>query len=197
MGAADNYTQTGFRFRFDDGGETTATWISAVNVTPTPTLGVNFRLRFLIQRDALAANDTSFWQVFESYNGGTFIHIATTESQTIPFVSSNYTHEDETTQQIGSGTYNASGANDSMCNSPVFLSVGITWTGDAGNQTENEIEISVMIPPGVVSNGDTLEYRVRRSNNALDGGYVEVPILTIVKGGLRISGGTVTIRNNS
>ncbi len=193
MGASDNYTQTGFRLRFDDGNETTATWQAATNVNKTQALGVNFRLRFLIRRDALASNDTNFWQVFESYNGGTFTHIQVAVTKSEPFVSSNYVHEDETTQQIGSGVYNTSGANDSMCNSVDFLSMGITWVGDGGNQVENEIEISLVIQPGSVSNGDTLEYRVRRASNALDGGYIEVPILTVVKGGLRISGGTITI----
>lgn len=193
MGAPDNYTQTGFRLRFDDGSETTATWKAAVNVNKTPTLGVNFRVRFLIRRDALASNDTDFWQVFESHNGGTYTHIQVAVTKTEPFVSSNYVHEDETTQQIGSGTYNTSGANDSMCNSVDFLSMGITWVGDAANQIENEIEMSVVIQPGSVSNGDTLEYRVRRSSDALEGGYPEVPLLTVVKGGLRISGGTITI----
>ncbi len=193
MPSAADYTQTGFRIREDDGNETTATWKAVLNVNEAPALGVNFRLRFLVERAALGSNDSSSWQVYESYNGGTYTQIddaGTTKAA--PFVSANYTHEDESTQQIGSGTYNGSASNDAMCNRADFVVCGMTWSANGGSVTEIEIEMSVLIPPGVVSNGDTLEYRTRRSDDALND-YTKSPILTIVKGGIRINGGVLQV----
>ena len=195
MAAAAVYGQSGFRLREDDGSETTATWKAATNVAEPSALGVPFRIRFLIFKAAAAAADVQHMVLFESHNGGTFTQVTSTSgTKSIPFVSANYADEDICTQQIGAGIYNTTVNNLCMMNEVLNARTGsTTYAADAGNETEQEMEVALTIAPGVVSNGDTIEYRMRNGFDAFVGGYTNVPILTIVKGGIRINGGVLQV----
>ena len=191
-------SQDGFRGRNDDGSETTATWIAPIDTLWTQELGTTFRLRFLISRLAESDNGTQSLGLFESYNEGSFLFVSTTtDSKTKPAATSNFDDQDDSTQQLGSATY-AQSDNNCMGEGGSFARGGsFTWTGNAGAVTEMEVEYCLTIPPGLVSNGDTIEYRVRKTQLAFTGSYNSVPILVIRKESHRIQGGTISLRGGT
>lgn len=199
MGAmADSISQNAFRWRYDDGTEATATWQAATNVQRFVPFGVTVRLRFLLGRLAHSTNGGGSYPIYESVNNGTFVRVDLLGSKTLPSTSPHYVHHSEIEKQLGSGIENAVVVNKCMSGDGFIATTGnFTWVADSGNDTEQEMEYALIFPPGNFSDGDTIEYRLREGGNELNAGYNEVPIVTIVKGGIRISGGTLTIRNNA
>jgi hypothetical protein len=112
MGAPVNpsFNQTSYRFRNDDGSQTSATWKAAVNTNVTEKPFVTFRCRFLIQQTVSNANTnlTRAYKLRYSLNGGAYddvIAINGTTGQIRYSTSSNVSDGDATTQQIGSGSF--------------------------------------------------------------------------------------------
>jgi hypothetical protein len=96
-----------YRFRNDDGSETTATWKAAQNTDVSMPEGTTFRLRFEIQEtNGVAVNGTDAdFGLTRRLNGGSWI-MPNAESATVlmPGTSSNVADTDATTDQLTAGT---------------------------------------------------------------------------------------------
>jgi hypothetical protein len=79
-----NGTQTHFRFRNDNGSETTATWIAAVDTNISMTMQDVFRLRIAYTSGYSALTG---WDLYYSYNAGSYT--AVTNGSVIQVVSSS------------------------------------------------------------------------------------------------------------
>lgn len=164
-------TQADFRFRNDDGSETSATWQAAVNTNVTgSTVSKNTRLRIATDITIVtsgANNDNGKWQV--SQNSGTYAGpIGTGTSPIKSVTSSNVTDQTATTQQISSGSYEAGCVTATgTCTASQPLSTG----------TYVENELIFQIVSGSVSNGDTLDFELY--GICTNPTYTEIPRATV------------------
>jgi hypothetical protein len=168
-----SFTQTSFRYRNDDGSQTTATWIAATNVEASPFKPYQrFRLRFLISQTVSNAN-TNLARTFKlrySLNNAAYVDVSEQNTFTAPLRmadSPNLTDGEATTQQIGSGTFVA-GAVEETNATPT-----ITFT--SGSLSSTEIEFVVEIYGGQINSGDTLDLRVFETNNTALANYTNTP----------------------
>ena len=171
MGAPVNpsFTQTSFRFRNDDGSQTTATWKAAVNVNSDEKAYRIFRCRFLIQQTVSNANTalTRNYKLRYSLNNGTYTDVGAQGSATIIRYadSSNITDNEATTQQIGTGTF-ITGSVDEDGDTGT-----ITYT--TGSLSETELEFVLELYGGAINQTDNLDLRVFETNNTVLASYTQ------------------------
>ncbi len=191
-------SQQGFRFRNDDGDDITATWKAAINVVPEIALDTPFRLRTLVHRIDSGTTTNTKLHLYSSYNGGPDIFVDDPGTKVISAASIHYAHAADTTQQLGSATYVSD--NNNMCND-TGSSGTLTWPVPTGSTNEVEHECNIIIPSAGVSDGDTIAFRLQDSVGFVFhsdvGAYNEVPIITILKPGIHIRGGTVAIHGGT
>lgn len=161
-----SFSQTSFRFRNDDGNQTSATWKEAVNVNATEVPFVTFRLRVLVQQTIADAtqNLAKNFKIRASYNNGTYNDVAAigaTTSQIRYANSANVSDGAATTQQIGTGTFIAGSVDNNNDTGT------ITFTTSALSETE--LEFILMLYAPLMNVGDTIDLQVYETNNtALD-----------------------------
>ena len=163
-------TLTAFRGRNDDGSQTAATWIEALNTDWYQPWDENFRLRFVVAETA--GGDAKNPDVHFQYNlnGGGWNDVTTSSSVLRAFASSNYAEGDDTTQQIGSGTF-------------VSPNSGMTEDGEALtsatiNTSEIEVEGCFQVRSADVSQDDTIEIRAT-IDAAAPAGTPTLPTITV------------------
>ncbi len=161
--AMDNPTmeQDSFRFRNDDGSESAATWKAAVNTDVTITVSGNtaFRIRFLVQETAGNASVNFKPQLQRQLNAGGFVDVTGTSGVIRAVDSANLTDGEDTTQQIGAGTFITN--NDGV--DEVNGVAGSAKTDFVGND-ETEFEYSVEIVDADVADSDTVDLRISDAN---------------------------------
>jgi hypothetical protein len=177
--------QESFRFRNDDGSETTATWKAALNTTPTTLLvDAPFRLRFGIDDLGGPTFTDDFRLQFRrnpfggSYGPWTAVGAG---AYVAPYDSPNFASGAATTQQITGGTFKAG----SCFESGTFIATADLTSGD-----HTEIEASLMVSS---ANGaldlDTYEFRlVKATVSAVLATYTQTPAVTVSV----VSGNTYT-----
>jgi hypothetical protein len=101
----DSFDRPLYRWRNDDGTETTATWVAAEGTDfNTPTLDQNYRLRFAIGKEACDAEFTAdTFGLQYSKNGGAWTTVNASSTNVRTTDSANFIAGDSTTQQISSG----------------------------------------------------------------------------------------------
>lgn len=121
---------TKFRFRNDDGSETTATWIAAANTNIHTRIfdQTTRRLRLLVKNIGNTVTTAAAVMGFDlkaSENWGSYQH-PSLNTGIYPYTTSNYVAGDDTTQQLGSGTFesNNNGLSESSAN---VSTASITW----------------------------------------------------------------------
>lgn len=171
-------TQVSFRNRNDDGNETTATWMAALNTNVLPTLDSPFRVRLqLSQADSAVIGLVP--NLYYSINGGTQFAVTTTSTVIKAVGSANLTDNEVTTEQLaGSGTFIAGGC--------IEDGIGVSQNIDVGEDTEHEFVVQLISAD--VSNGDVIRLYVFNGAAGL-ATYTQIPTYTI-------SGETVTIINH-
>ncbi len=175
------FDQDSYRFRDDDGGDADATWRAALNtdVSEDVTAGdVELRLRILIQETAgnSGSNFGESWE-FDINSAGSWTALSAVTTGAIYFTSTQYTDGDETTQQLGAGTY-VSGTNDGMAHSS---NGGSGAAPDFAGSDECEFEQAIRLVAADLNDGDTLDWRIRESGFTVTD--TRVPRITIVKAG--------------
>jgi hypothetical protein len=162
-----NIIQSQFRFRNDDGSETTATWIDALNTNVSLTAGSTYRLRITLQETAGGSANAGF-HLYVSYNGGAYTFFNNTA---IGFgVSTNVTDEQATTQQLsGTGTFTA-GLIDSGGNGT--SSIGVDPNGNT------EVEYVLHVPASSFA-GATYSFRVYLDTDVALSNYTVTPTVTV------------------
>ena len=104
------FVQDSFRGRNNDGSETTATWKAAANANWTQPVatefhGRHFRVRFLVRENGgVSAADKTF-QLEYNLNGGGWNDVTGASSVIKAKATDNLTEAEDTTQQLGSGTF--------------------------------------------------------------------------------------------
>lgn len=160
--------QTGYRFRNDDGSETSATWKAARDTPVTQPSATPFRVRFEVTGSGVATD----WQLMFSRNGGAWTPVTATSATVQSVLSPNVTESQATTQQMGgSGTFVAG----SVTESDGYLG---TVTFPTGGICEFECVVQLVAATAV--NGDTVTLKLAQGNWAdLAGGYAQTASLTV------------------
>lgn len=190
-GPTPAFDQTEFAGRCDTGNEASVTWKfadgtcndTAVNATNRDWLQLvdeNFRVRFVVGETAGGAQSNFAERMRYSLNGGGFDsmnEVNLLSSVVRIFTSPEFADGDDTTQQIGGGSFIA--ANSAMNEGTPPAS---TMEPDYGGNDETEFEFCCQIVGVDVSDADTIELRVYRGTNALDV-YSVTPLITVSKPG--------------
>ena len=155
------FVQDSFRGRNNDGTETTATWQAAANVNWTQPVesvfeGEHFRVRFLVRENGgVSAADKTF-QLEYKLNSGSWNDV-TGASAVIRAKATDYlTEAEDTTQQLGSGTFISNNDGVDETNGQA----GGAVLDFAGND-EVELEFSLWIIGGDVADNDTIQLRIK------------------------------------
>jgi len=168
------FTQTDFRFRNDDGSESTATWKAAVNtnITVDVTSGdVKVRVRLAAQEVGTTAA-TFAANLFLSKNGGVYAQVGAATSSVKSVDSTNLTDNAATTQQITAFTFVAGRVDD--------VDGTTTATASIVQNSGTEFEFMVQLVAADLANADTLDFRVYRSGVAITT-YTNTGRVTITK----------------
>lgn len=170
--------QAGYRWRNDDGSETTATWKVAENTGPgNLALDTNHRLRFVVdETGGVGAVADLQLQLQYRKNGGAYTNVNASSSNVRSSASTQFAEEAATTRQLSSGTGTfVAGAMDE--------DEGLAGEGNqidlaAGNLTE--VEYCFQLRSADLVGGDTLDFRLVKPGAVVLDAYTQTPSLTIV-----------------
>jgi hypothetical protein len=166
--------QAGFRGRNDDGSETAATWKAVLDTNWTQLVDVKFRVRFLLTNTGNKDLADGF-RLYYSHNSGAYTRVTTTsnviQSTTSANTSWSLTDGDDTTQQLGSGTFDT-GDWDNNGQTDSFTLV---------QAHETELEWCLTIDSATVGNGDSIELRVHFDDDTVLDNYLtgKTPNITV------------------
>lgn len=161
--------------RLDDGSETGATFIGAAGSDWSQAVSTTFRCRFVIQETAgFAATNFRPDLRYELNGTGGFIAISDTSAVVRARLSDEYADGDDTTQQVGSGTFITD-------NNGMVEFSGVGNSVDFVGSDEMECEYALMIVAADVNDADTIVLRVFNKASALDT-YTDEPTITVDKG---------------
>jgi len=172
--------QQSFRWRYNDGTETTATWRAAANANISalyPT--VLYRLRFLIQEygGVTGPSGTQNFRVAYRINAGTWTGVTSTSGGPVFSVRlSGLASGGNTTQQLGTGTFISS--NDGQL-SDYETTMHFPGSWPAGQETE--LEIAFLPYYTNLTDGDTIEFRVEHGDGTALDNYANTPSVTVEK----------------
>ena len=181
--------QASFRGRNDDGSETAATWIAAADANFTQDPDKNFRIRFLVTESAGGVSNNVTPQLQYNLGGAGWNTVNASSSVVRSSASTHFADDDNTTQQIGSGTFISPNAGMDEDN-------GSTGEGNeidfAGND-EVEVEYCIQIRSADTSKGDTIQLRlINGSLTPLDN-YNQTPSITVGVAPLLAAAGSYSI----
>jgi len=176
--------QAAFRFRDDDGGsETTAGWTADVNIDislDAATVDKQFRLRFLLVNDSsiIEVKSSSDWVLEYSLNGGLYTPIGDSDdtSKAVRLgVAAGIVDLENTTQQIGSGSFTAGKVRDDNNTNAGLSNIGL----DVSEETE--FEYSLVLESDFLATNDVIDFRWRRGISDLGRlpAYTATPRVTV------------------
>jgi hypothetical protein len=163
--------QSAYRWRNDDGSETTATWAAALNTSLSGLLDHNYRLRFVT---SLGGVGSLTWTPKIQYNKNTAgwndvnASSSVARSSDSPLVADNVA----TTGQIA-GSISAGRFDDD--NGAAETSVSLS---DAGN-TDTEHEFCFQIRSADVTGGDQIQFRLITTGGGTYEGYSHIPVFNV------------------
>lgn len=164
--------QKAYRFRNDDGSETTATWKAAQNVGATLPIDNGFRLRFEVEESA--GIDKAFGSPFLQYrkNGGAWTDLGVFTG--IQYNTSSFvTNLDATTNQLTAGTETFA-AGQIRAGS---AAAGPTLSGHTHTEYEFVLYADSAATTDPAGPGDVFEFRIVGIDT-----YTQIPSLTIGAG---------------
>jgi hypothetical protein len=176
--SGSQFDQDSFRGRNDDGTETTASWIALANTNWTQDIDADaqFRVRFLIQETAGVA-EADFQEILQyNLNGAGWNNVTGASSVIRGVLSSNYADGDNTTQQIGAGTFITTNAGMVEGDG----GPASTTAPDFAGSDETEFEFMLEIQAADVVDADTIQLRVTNNGTAL-GTYTNTPTVTVTE----------------
>jgi len=187
MEATPTFDQDAFAGRCDNGSQSAATWKQSdgtcgsiqTNGDWTQLIDENFRIRFVVQETAGVAL-TNFKEDLQ-YNRNSLGWNDVDDSASLVVrmaTSSNFAHGDDTTQQVGSGTFLTANGGMNETNPP-----GSAMVPDFAGNDETEFEFCVQIRGADVNNNDTIELRVTNDGDVTAFTYTNTPTATVSKPG--------------
>lgn len=191
--------QDAYRWRNDDGSETAATWLEALNTShlfDVAAGNVQTRLRILIeeQNGAMSANFDA--QLEYDVNGsGIWNDVTLTSSVVRAFNSAFLSDGSDTTQQIGAGSFVTPNAGQSE--------TGLAGGGalDFAGSDETELDYALEFIAADLSDGDSVIIRVQAVDSWLNQAAVTIAKaaatnITGISQSLTLSENTGTVSNN-
>jgi hypothetical protein len=159
---ATTWRQDSFRFRYDNGSETTAGWIAANNTNisvDVPKAGYKFRIRIASSEYGTTAA-TLTGRLRYSYKGGAYTQIPTVATSACVYAldSANLTDDAATTQQLSTGTFVAGKVDD--------VTAQCTATGSIAQNSVTDHEFMLCINFPFVRTGDTIDFRLYATTTA-------------------------------
>lgn len=175
-----SWEQKSFRFRNDDGSETTATWKAAANTNVTLAIDTRFRLRFVIQLDSGAATVpiAPRLQYRIDAGGWTDVGFDTELVDVRYFDSANVADGDPTTQQLGAGTFDSG----KVTETPLGLPSTITLTHES--EFEYSVDLFNRADSGSLANGQVLDFRLKDDAGIPFATYTVTPSVTLGSAGV-------------
>lgn len=176
-----SWEQKSFRFRNDDGSETTATWKAAADTGVTLPIGSQFRLRLLLQNDSGASQTITPW-LFVDIGDGSGLNVvgqSGTLADVETYLSANFADLDATTQQLGAGSFTAGSMNELDATAPAV-------TVPAGGETEIEFTILLSDDLGGLTNATTVSFTLLDTLTSL-ATYTVTPVVTLGSTGQSLS----------
>lgn len=177
MSGSPSYDQNAYRWRNDDGSETTATWFANENTSAALSVDTNYRIRLELENVG-TANASPTFELRYSHNGGAYTLITTSSSVVRAVDSANLTDLAATTNQLTT--------------SGLTFSAGqITEDGTTGSITLNqsrqtEVELPFQIIGTDVNNADTINIRAFLSGGAALNTYTQTAAATVSKASLKL-----------
>lgn len=167
MGQPAVYGLTHYRFRNDDGSETAATWVAAIDTGATLNVDTNYRVRFVIDNHGATNGSPSLkWQ--RNYKGAGWSDL--TSSFLKISLSGHFADGDGTTQQVGSGTFNAGEMDENASTGAISIPFG----------EETEVEFCLQVVGIDVDHNDTIELRAVETDGTVLGSYISpLPTITV------------------
>lgn len=164
--------QVGYRFRNDDGSESTATWKANQNTAWSPSItgDTPFRLRFELNETGAASGNVSA-VVQYNINGVAWATAGTTTNGVRLEASSNITDGVATTGQLtaGSGTFRAGQVRETT------TAAAATMSGS----DHTEVEFCLALHYGFLNSGDVVTFRVLDSGGTIT--YTVTPTINVTK----------------
>ena len=186
-GPSPAFDQDAFAGRCDTGNETSVTWkfadgtcndtaANATNRDWTQAVDENFRVRFVVQETAGGSQSNFKEDLQYNRNSVGWNDVDDSSSLVVRMsLSTQFAHGDDTTQQVGSGTFLSTNSGMNETNPP-----GSTMVPDYTANTETEFEFCVQIRGVDVNDTDTIELRV--TDNGTDfAAYTNTPTITVDK----------------
>jgi hypothetical protein len=178
-----------FRFRNDDGSETTATWKAAQNVDVSIAEDTVFRLRYELQETqgiAVIGSDADFVLRYR-LNGGSWLVVGA-ESGTVlvPGTSTNVADVDPTTDQLTAGTGTFSAGSIEEGNGRVNGSA-IAASGHI------EYEFVLTLPAADVTDGDVIDVEIIQEPVAYGGPANRLNVTQTASATITVGSGAVTV----
>ncbi|MCH7535023.1 MAG: hypothetical protein IH948_04655 [Bacteroidetes bacterium] len=176
MEATPQFDQDSFEGYDDDAGEGSATTKNGVNGNWIQSTDANFRVRFLIQETAGVAFSNFKEDLQYNKNNTTWNDVDDSSSLNVRMSASiHFAHGDDTTQQIGTGTFLSNNDGMNETNPPAS-----TMVPDYAGNDETEFEFCVQIRNADVANNDTIELRVTKDGTVLNT-HTNTPSITVSK----------------
>lgn len=167
--------QNAFRIRHDDGSESAASWVAAINTSATLRVAdsQNYRVRFQVEETAGAAASSQQYRVYISVNSGGYKQLVSDITlDGIAFTATTqYADGDDCTQQLGSGTFLT---NNDGCLDYDYQTNAIVIPAS----TQTEIEVCLAFHSSYFSDGDTFDFRIYPAGSPLDS-YTQTPRITV------------------
>lgn len=170
-----NLDQDSFRGRNDDGSESAATWKATANTNWSQLPDENFRVRFLVQEDAGGAENNVNLQLQYNHNAAGWNNVSGTSTVVQASASANFADDDDTTQQIGTGTFITPNSGMDENNGLAGESGNIDFSGN----DEVEVEYCCQILSADTATNDTIELRVVRGDGTVLETYTNTPSITV------------------
>ena len=175
MSSMENWTQTTFRYRNDDGSETAATWRQIAGTDDTLELDTTYRMRFNVA-GTHTGGAGSFPLVcgFQyDVDGAGFVNITTTSTNVKAVASADtswtITDDDVTTEQLaGAATFVAGHMDETGACSSVTIS----------DSEDSEFELVFQLLSSELSGGESVQIRCVDSGTALNT-YTLTPTITV------------------
>ena len=164
--------QQHFRFRNDDGSETTATWKLALDTNYSDNVfDTNVRLRIGLRNTGSTSVLVPMLNLHYRKNGGSWVPSGTAASDARITDSSNLTNGGATTQQITSGTFTAGQTLDTS------NALASSFTLPAGNDAE--FEFCVQFRDVDLATDDTVEFALGSFDSTFSPTF-QPPTLTVI-----------------
>jgi hypothetical protein len=170
--AIPTFTQSHFRLRNDNGSESSATWIAAVDTNGILTCNLNFRVRFVVHNSG--GNGAIVPYLYYSLNSGGYSAVSAS-STSIKSIGSLYVSDNTaTTNQLSDSTFTYAAGGQVECGDGQLASIPVT------SSAYIELEFCLSIPAANVANGDSIALRVYNNGIAINT-YAQTPVITVSK----------------